>query len=64
MRRAAGFQGAALAQLLRCPIDDDRYPPSPRLAPLKAILAKIDRRSPGRNPRPGGENPGVTRAGA
>ena len=33
---------AALVQLLRRTIGDDRYPLSPRLAPLKAILAKID----------------------
>jgi hypothetical protein len=32
----------ALAQLLRRTIDDDRYPMSPRLAPLKAILGKLD----------------------
>jgi hypothetical protein len=31
---------AALAQLLRRTINDDRYPLSPRLVPLKAILAK------------------------
>jgi hypothetical protein len=35
----------ALAQLLRRTIDEYRYPLSPRLAPLKAILAKLDRRS-------------------
>jgi hypothetical protein len=33
---------AALARLLRRTIDDDRYPMSPRLAPLKAILAKLE----------------------
>jgi hypothetical protein len=33
---------AALAWLLRRTIDDDRYPMSPRLVPLKAILAKLD----------------------
>jgi hypothetical protein len=33
---------AALAQLLRRTIDDDPYPFWPRLAPLKAILAKIE----------------------
>ena len=52
MRRTAGFQGAALAQLRRRPIDDDRYPPSPRLAPLKAILAKIDPPQPRPEPPP------------
>jgi hypothetical protein len=25
-----------------CAIDEDRYPLSPRLAPLRAILAKLD----------------------
>jgi hypothetical protein len=33
---------AALARLLRRTISDDPYPLSPRLAPLKAILAKLD----------------------
>jgi hypothetical protein len=33
---------AALIRLLRDTIDGDRYPLSPRLAPLKAILAKIE----------------------
>ena len=32
----------ALAQLLRSTIEDSRYPLSPRLAPLRAILAKVD----------------------
>ena len=32
----------ALVALLRRAIDEDRYPLSPRLAPLKAILAKLD----------------------
>ena len=32
---------AALARLLRHTIDEERYPLSPRLAPLKAILAKL-----------------------
>jgi hypothetical protein len=31
----------ALARLLRRTIDDDRYPLSPRVQTLKAILAKI-----------------------
>jgi hypothetical protein len=35
-------EAAALAQLLRRTINDDPYPLSPRLAPLKAILAKVD----------------------
>jgi hypothetical protein len=33
---------AALTRLLRRTINDDPYPLSPRLAPLKAILAKLD----------------------
>jgi hypothetical protein len=32
----------ALAEHLRRAIDNDRFPLSPRLAPLKAILAKLD----------------------
>jgi len=32
----------ALTALLRRTIDSDRYPLSPRLAPLKAILAKLE----------------------
>jgi hypothetical protein len=36
----------ALARLLRRTIDDDRYPLSPRLAPLKAIPAKLDPPAP------------------
>jgi hypothetical protein len=35
-------EALALAQFLRHTIDDDRYPPSPRRAPLKAILEKLD----------------------
>jgi hypothetical protein len=34
-------EAAALAQHLKRAIDGDRYPLSPRLAPLKAILAKL-----------------------
>jgi hypothetical protein len=37
---------AALAQLPRRTINDDPYPLWPRLAPLKAILAKLDPRQP------------------
>jgi hypothetical protein len=33
---------AALARLLRCTIDEDRYPLSPRLATLRAILARLE----------------------
>jgi hypothetical protein len=32
----------ALARFLRSEIDTDRYPLSPRLAPLKAFLAKLN----------------------
>jgi hypothetical protein len=35
-------ESTALARLLRCATDDDPYPHSPRLAPLKAILDKIE----------------------
>jgi len=35
-----------LAALLRRTIEDDRYPLSPRLRPLKAILAKLDPPAP------------------
>jgi hypothetical protein len=35
-------EAAALVQLLRSTINNDRYPLSPRLVPLKAILAKLD----------------------
>jgi hypothetical protein len=34
---------AALARLLRRTIENARYPLSPRLAPLRAFLAKIGR---------------------
>jgi hypothetical protein len=37
---------AALARLLRHAIDDDRYPLSPRLVPLKAVLAKLEPAQP------------------
>jgi hypothetical protein len=37
---------AALARLLRRTIDESRYPLSPQLAPLKAILAKLDPEQP------------------
>ena len=41
----------ALARLLDRTIDDDRYPQSPRIQMLKAILAKI-RPDPVREPLP------------
>ena len=41
----------ALAKLLRRTIDDDRYPFSPRIQTLKAILSKI-RPEPAREPVP------------
>jgi hypothetical protein len=43
---------AALARLLRRTIDEDRYPLSPRLAPLRAILAKLDPPQPRPEPPP------------
>jgi hypothetical protein len=43
---------AALARLLRHTIDEDRYPLSPRLTPLKAILAKLDPPKPRPEPPP------------
>jgi hypothetical protein len=39
-------EGAALVQLLHRTIDEHRYPLSPRLAPLRAILAKLDPEEP------------------
>jgi hypothetical protein len=42
---------AALARLLKSTIDADRYPLSPRIQTLKAILDKI-RPEPVREPRP------------
>jgi hypothetical protein len=42
---------AALERLLRTTIDDDRYPLSPRIQTLKAILGKI-RPEPLREPLP------------
>jgi len=42
---------AALVRLLKHTIEGDRYPLSPRLDPLKAILAKIEPPKP-REPRP------------
>src|SRR5260370_42166001 len=41
----------ALARLLSRTIEDDRYPPSPRIRTLKSILAKI-RPEPAREPLP------------
>jgi len=35
-------EAAALAELLRRTINNDPYPLSPRLAPLKAILGKLN----------------------
>ncbi len=40
----------ALAGFLRSTIENARYPLSPRLAPLKAILAKLE--PPGPRPAP------------
>jgi hypothetical protein len=43
---------AALARLLRRAIDDDRYPLSPRVVPLKAILAKLEPAQSQAEPQP------------
>jgi hypothetical protein len=45
-------EAAALAQLLRRTINDDPYPLSPRLAPSKAILAKLNPPQPPSEPPP------------
>ena len=45
-------EAAALAQLLRRTINDDPYPLSPRLVPLKAILARLDPPGPPSGPAP------------
>jgi hypothetical protein len=45
-------EAAALSQLLRRTINDDPYPLPPRLAPLKAILAKLDPSEPDPQPSP------------
>jgi hypothetical protein len=45
-------EAAAVAQLLRRTINDDPYPLSPRLAPLKAILAKLNPPQPPPEPPP------------
>jgi hypothetical protein len=47
-------EAAVLAQLLRRTINDDPYPLSPRLVPLKVILAKLD---PPQPPPPGSAPP-------
>ena len=39
-------EAKALVQLLRRAIDENREPLSPRLAPLKAILAKLETLEP------------------
>jgi hypothetical protein len=43
---------AALIELLRRAIDEARYPLSPRLDPLKAILAKLEPPAPQPPPLP------------
>jgi hypothetical protein len=45
-------ESQALAQLLRRTIADDPYPLSPRLAPLKAILARLEPPEPQPEPPP------------
>jgi hypothetical protein len=49
-------ESEALARLLRHAIDDDRYPLSPRVQMLKAILAKI-RPEPVHEPLPPPQKP-------
>jgi hypothetical protein len=41
-RESGGLVTGKIERPLRRTIDDDRYPMSPRLAPLKTILAKLD----------------------
>ena len=54
----------ALAELLGSTIENARYPLSPRLAPLKAILAKLSNRPvPRPEPRPP-LNAAMARSGA
>ena len=43
---------AALTRLLKNTIDHDRYPLSPRLGPLKTILARLRPEPPAPPPRP------------
>jgi hypothetical protein len=45
-------EAAALAKLLQRTINDDPYPLSPRLAPLKAILARLSPPQPPSDPPP------------
>jgi hypothetical protein len=55
---------AALIGLLRRALDEARFPLSPRLDPLKAILAKLDPPAPKPElppPLPGGGGPRVGR---
>jgi hypothetical protein len=43
---------AALARFLRSAIDDNRYPLSPRLAPLRTIFEKLEQPAPRPETRP------------
>ena len=45
-------EARALAKHLRSAIDNDRFPLAPRLAPMKAILAKLDPPAPQPEPLP------------
>jgi hypothetical protein len=45
-------EAAALEQLFRRTLDEDRYPLSPRLSPLRAILEKLDPPKPRPEPPP------------
>src|SRR5215472_10933472 len=45
-------EAAALASFIRRALDDDRFPLSQRLAPLRAILAKLEPPQPQPKPPP------------
>jgi hypothetical protein len=45
-------EAAALARYRRHALADERYPLAPRLAPLKAILAKLEPPAPAPDPLP------------
>jgi len=45
-------EATALAKHLRDAIDNHRYPLAPRVAPLRAILAKLDPPAPRLEPLP------------
>jgi hypothetical protein len=49
---------AALIELLHEPIERDRFPLSPKIKRLKAVLAKLDRQAPRPEPLPAPKPPG------